>query len=152
MGTVTIPKRAKLWNRGAKDFKHMVMGREVFIPADGFIECSRREAISIRGHCTGKDEPVSLVVELIENGSTPEHEVYIDHRTGQQFPTKESLLIHLGIDPKEVAAAQNATVYKCPCCSFTSTDADVAKKHMAECLSKFAPKVAVEAKVNARKG
>lgn len=137
--SVTIPKRAKLWNRGEKDYKQMVMGREVFIPKGGYIECSRSEAIAIRGHCTGRTEPVTLVIELLANDK-PENEKWIDHRTGQQFPTRESLLKHLGIDPKEVDDAKNATVYPCPGCDEKFSSADAAKKHMIECLSQFAPK------------
>jgi len=137
--TMAIPKRAKLWNRGANDYKQMVMGREVFIPKDGYIECSRSEAISIRGHCTGKDAPVSLVIEYIASDK-PENERWIDHRSGQQFPSKEALLKHLGIDPQAIEEAKNATVYLCPGCDQRFDSSDAAKKHMATCLSQFAPK------------
>lgn len=135
--TMTVPKRAKLWNKGDRDFKHMVIGKEVFIPKGGYIDCSRSEAMKIRGHCTGKDEPVTLIIELVDDGK-PEREKFIDHRTGQEFPTRNALLKHLGIDPKEVDAEQNATVYSCPGCDQTFKDAESAKVHMAACLLKFA--------------
>lgn len=140
MGTDTmrIPKRAKVWNRGDRDFKHIVRGKEVFIPQGGYIECARSEAMTIKGHCTGKHEPVTLVVELIDAGG-PQNEVFIDHRTGTQYPTKDALLRALGVDPKEVDKARNAMVYSCPACDQTFEDADEAKKHMAVCLAKFMP-------------
>jgi hypothetical protein len=131
--TVKVAKRAKLWNRGANDYRHVVMGQEVFIPKDGFIECSRSEAMKIRGHCTGLNDPVHLDIELLD-ASDDERVRWIDHRTGQEFPTRDALLKHLGVDPAEAEAARNGVVYPCPMCNRKFTDAEKAREHMRQCL------------------
>lgn len=132
-----ICKRVKLWNRDTVDYRQIVRGDEVFIKAGGFIECSRRHAIEIRGHCTGKDVKARLEVEPIYEESDVT-EVFIDHKSGQQFPTREALLKHLGVDPKAVAAsnAKQTTVYPCPICDKTCNSKAEIVAHMPGCLAK----------------
>jgi len=60
-----VAKRARLWNRGNTDYKQIVNGSEVYIPAGKSVECSRHEAVTIRGHYCGKGVPVRLEIELL---------------------------------------------------------------------------------------
>lgn len=132
--TVRVAKRAKVWNRAKEDYKEIVMGNEVFIPKGGYIETSRHEAMKIRGHCTGLNKKLPLEVELIYD-DVNERERFIDHRTGQEFPTLAAWAEHMGIDPKTLDSAKTSTVYPCPVCDKKFYDADKAKTHIADCLA-----------------
>jgi uncharacterized C2H2 Zn-finger protein len=135
MATEKIVKRVKLWNRGSEDYKQLVRGDEVFIPKSGYIECGRRRAIEIRGHCTGKHVRAKLEIEpIFEKGNV--NEIYVDHKTGQQFPTRDALLKHLGIDPASISADRAVNKYLCPLCDATFDNKEDVVTHMGKCMDK----------------
>jgi hypothetical protein len=136
--TAKVVKRVKVWNKDKVDYKQMVRGEEVYIPAGKFIEVGRRKGVEIKGHFTGKYVAAMLEIEpIIETGE--ESEVWMNHKTGRVFATRDELLKDLGVDPKAADAVKNATRYTCPICdeSFTTKDAIVA--HMPNCLARVKP-------------
>lgn len=137
MATQKIVKKVKLWNRDTEDYKQVVTGEEVFIKAGGNIVCDRRRAIAIRGHCTGKGNTRSMldIEPIYEIGEV--NEIYIDHKTGQQFPSKEALLKHLGLDPEAVESAKSTIRYVCPVCDDAFSSKDQLIAHMPKCLDKI---------------
>jgi len=136
MAKVKVAKKARVWNRGSQDYKQVVMGDEVYIPAGGSVTVSRRQAISIKGHYCGKGVKASIEVEpLFEEQDEPE--TYIDHRTGQVFPSRSSLLKHLGIDEDTADKAKNATKYICAICEDPFEDKDALIAHMKKCMAKL---------------
>lgn len=137
MAQAKIAKRVKLWNDTNTDYKEIVLGNEVFIPARGFVTLSRREAITVRGHCCGRHKPVTLRMEPIEE-TTEERKVYINHQTGVEYPTEEALYKSMGIDAKSIEAAKTAKRYICPFCDdaeFTTKDALI--RHQTKCAQKY---------------
>lgn len=105
---VGLPKRAKLWNRGDKQWGPFYVsgyGKELIIKPGEFVEMSRRAAIEARGMYMGKDVEVSLDIELLPEKGFDE-----------PMPTEEQ------------KAAQE--LYTCPWCKNRFSDADDLKIHM----------------------
>lgn len=136
MSQVKVAKKARVWNRGSEDYKQVVMGDEVFIPAGGSVTVSRRQAIQIKGHYCGKGVKASLEVEPLFE-LQDEQEIYIDHRTGQIFPTRSALLKHLGIDEDAAERAKNAPKYICAICEDPFETKEDLIAHMKKCMAKL---------------
>ena len=131
-----VVKNVKVHNRGAEDYKQVVMGDEVYIPAGGFVSVSRRQGINIKGHYCGKGVAVSLDIEPTYE-EVDIGEQYVDHRTGQIFPSRESLLRHLGVDPDQADAVKKAPKFVCAICDEVFEDKGVLINHMEKCLAKL---------------
>lgn len=126
MATEKIAKRAKLWNRGRDDYKETVNGKEVYIPKGGYIECSRHEALDIRGYCTGLHKPVHLEIELLDPEAVKVAGQWTDHRTGATYPSEEAFL--------KATGQEKPATYLCPVCDASFTTPDDAKNHIKECV------------------
>ena len=135
MAMTKVAKRARVWNRGSGDYKQVVMGDEVYIPAGGSVTVSRRQAIQIKGHYCGKSVKASLEVEPLWE-MAEEQEIYQDPRTGQIFPTRASLLKHLGIDESAANEVKNAPKYTCAICEKSFETKEELIADMKKCLAK----------------
>jgi len=142
MATETTHRKAKIWNRNSEDYSQIVKGEKVHIPKGKSITVSRRQALDIRGHYPGKGVVTKLEIEpILEKVEVDEQ--WVDHRTGKIYPTKDSLLRHLGVDP---ALASKPKGFECVICGEECETKDELVAHLAKCVPEHAPKQEAAAK------
>jgi len=133
--TVKMFKKAKLWNRNTEAYHQTVNGEEVHIPAGEYVVVPRRRAIEIRGHYPGKGIKCMLEIEPIFE-EVEQQESFVDHRTGQVFPDRESLLKHLGINASTAEEVKKRSKFVCPICDEGCEDKESYIAHMEKCMAR----------------